>query len=79
MTGLQKPIALLFDWDGTLADSASVIKHCYDAATNAIGAPEISFSDVKYKQTRSGRDTFPELFGDKWQIAREAYYKMCAR
>jgi phosphoglycolate phosphatase len=75
MADLPTPRALLFDWDGTLADSAAVIKHCYDAATTAVGAPPISMEDVRFKQTRSGRDTFPALFGDQWPVAREAYYK----
>jgi phosphoglycolate phosphatase len=75
MVALPTPRALLFDWDGTLADSAAVIKHCYDAATTAVGAPPISMEDVRFKQTRSGRDTFPTLFGEQWPVAREAYYK----
>ena len=47
MADLPTPRALLFDWDGTLADSAAVIKHCYDAATTAVGFPPISMEDVR--------------------------------
>lgn len=75
---LTKPHAILFDWDNTLADTWPIIHKALSATLVAMGREAWSIEDVR--QGREGihqslRDSFPRLFGDKWEDARAIYYK----
>lgn len=70
----QKPSILLFDWDGTLVDSFSVVFGGYQAMSAHFKMPAFSEDDVRKNMRRSSRDLFPLLFGDRAEEAREVFY-----
>lgn len=75
----QKPSILLFDWDGTLVDSFSVVFGAYQATSQHFKIPPFSEDDVRKNMRRSSRDLFPSLFGDRAEEAREVFYAYVGR
>ena len=69
-----KPAAVLFDWDNTLVDAWPCIIDCYNHTFRHFGLPEWTREEGMRNIARSMRDTFPTLFGDRWQEARDVYY-----
>lgn len=72
---LPPPRALIFDWDNTLVDTWGVITACYNSTFAHFGMPEWSDADTRARAHNSLRDTFPLLFGDRWQEARTIFYR----
>ncbi len=70
-----RPRAILFDWDNTLIDSWPSIHSATNAVMAAMGHPLWTFEETKQRVRKSLRDTFPAMFGDRWEEAREAYYR----
>ncbi len=74
---MQKPKAVLFDWDNTIADTWPVIYESLHKTFIAMGHEPWSFEDVKGGRQNihhSVRDSFPKIFGDRWEEARQHYY-----
>jgi phosphoglycolate phosphatase len=71
---LPKPRALLFDWDGTLVDNWDAIVSGINEALAAFGKPTWGRDEAMERISASQRDSFPVLFGDDWQTAREIFY-----
>lgn len=69
-----KPAAILFDWDGTLVDSFSVVFGGYQTLSQHFGRAPFSEDDVRKNMRCSSRDLFPALFGDSSEEAREVFY-----
>lgn len=69
-----KPKAILFDWDNTLVDSWSVIRDSFNPTLVEFGLEPWTMQEVQDRVARSLRDSFPELFGDRWEEAKEFYY-----
>ena len=74
MTGLRRPRAILFDWDDTLVDNWESIHAAMNATLAAMGKPLWTIEQTKFEARRSLRNSFPELFGDRWQEARGIFY-----
>lgn len=70
---LPRPDALVFDWDGTLVDTLPLIRHCLNETFAALGHAPWTVEEVRRRIHRSARDFFPELFGDRWQVAFDLY------
>lgn len=75
MTDIRYPFpkAVVFDWDNTLIDSFPVV---YDAAVAAYKAFDVTpptYEELLSWQGFSLRDSFPQVFGDKWEDARKVY------
>lgn len=70
-----RPGAILFDWDNTLIDSWPAIHSATNAVMAAMGHQLWSFEETKTRVRKSLRDTFPVMFGDRWEEAREVYYR----
>jgi len=70
---LTKPRAILFDWDNTLVNTWPVIHYALNETMRAMGAEEWSMEKVRANVKRSMRDSFPELFGDRWEDAAHVY------
>lgn len=70
-----KPEAVLFDWDNTLADTWPIIHQAMLDTLTAMGHPHWTFEETKTNVHRSLRDAFPPMFGDRWEEARNIYYK----
>ena len=75
MTGSTvRPRAVLFDWDNTLVDSWPVIEDALNATLVAFGHAPWSRDEVKRRVRKSMRDSFPELFGERWEEAGRVFY-----
>ncbi len=70
----SRPRAVLFDWDNTLIDSWPVIEDAMNATLTAFGHAPWSRAEVKTRVRKSMRDSFPKLFGDKWEEAGKVFY-----
>ena len=79
MKPLQKPDAILFDWDGTLIDSLPALHSYYNHVLGAFSMPFISREEARARIRLSARDVFPKLFGDQWQNAFDLYYDCVAK
>jgi phosphoglycolate phosphatase len=66
---------VLFDWDNTLIDSWDCIHAALNVTFEAMGLPAWSLEDTLAKVRRSLRESFPLLFGERWEEARAVYYQ----
>jgi phosphoglycolate phosphatase len=70
---MQRPRAILFDWDNTLVDSWSVIHEALVVTFRAMGHEPWTLEETKQRVRHSLRDAFPRLFGARWEDARKLY------
>jgi phosphoglycolate phosphatase len=71
---LPAPRFLVFDWDNTLIDSWECLRAAINATFRQFGLPEWSLDQTKASVALSLRDSFPKLFGDRWEEAKGVYY-----
>jgi phosphoglycolate phosphatase len=71
---LPRPRAVAFDWDNTLVDTWPVIHASFKTTLLAMGQEPWTLEQTKDRVSKSLRDAFPELFGDRWEEARDIYY-----
>ncbi len=74
MSEAVAPRALVFDWDNTLVDSWEVIHVANVRTFEAMGLKPWTFEETRQNVAKSLRDAFPELFGDRWEEARDFFY-----
>jgi phosphoglycolate phosphatase len=74
VSALQKPEAILFDWDNTLVDSWAIIFDALNFTLNAFDKEPWTMSQVRERVRKSLRDSFPTLFGDDWEKAADVFY-----
>ncbi len=70
------PRAVLFDWDNTLVDTWPVIVEALNMTFEAMGRERWSLDDIKSGRDgihQSLRNSFPRLFGERWEEARDLY------
>ncbi len=72
---VQRPRAILFDWDNTLIDSWAIIHEAQNAVLEAFGHARWSLAETRSRVRKSMRDAYPDLFGERWQEAGELFYK----
>jgi phosphoglycolate phosphatase len=77
LTG-QRPSVLLYDWDNTLIDGWAGITAALNAAFAAFGHPLWSVEDTRNRVRVSLRESFPVMFGDRWEHARDLFYETLA-
>ncbi len=68
------PRAVLFDWDNTLVDTWPVIIDAINTTLVAMGHAPWTTAEAQARVARSLRESFPPLFGDRWEEAREVFY-----
>lgn len=68
------PRAVIFDWDNTLVDSWGCILAAMNGTLRRMGHAEWSMQEAKARVALSLRDSFPKLFGDRWEEARDVFY-----
>jgi phosphoglycolate phosphatase len=73
MTTMERPRAIIFDWDNTLVDSWPTIHDALCTMFAAMGMPAWTLEDTKARVRNSLRDTFPAMFGARWEEARRLY------
>jgi phosphoglycolate phosphatase len=74
-----RPAAILFDWDNTLVDSWAVIHAALNECFTAMGHPLWTRGETEARVRGSLRDTFPEMFGARWQDAERVFYDAFGR
>ncbi len=73
--GGERPQAILFDWDNTLVDSWPVIHEALEATLVAFGLKPWTLEETRKRVGESMRDSFPALFGDRWEEAGKVFYE----
>lgn len=73
MTPRGRPRAVLFDWDNTLVDSWASIHHALQQTLAEMGHAPWTLEESKARVRLSLRDSFPVLFGARWEEARQIY------
>jgi len=71
----KMPRAILFDWDNTLVESWGTIGEAMNRTLVAMGQRPWSQSEVETRVRASLRDSFPELFGQRWKDAEQIFYR----
>jgi phosphoglycolate phosphatase len=71
---IQKPGVLLFDWDNTLVDGWIGITAALNATFVAFGKPLWTVEDTRNRVRASLKESFPVMFGDDWERARDIFY-----
>lgn len=69
----RAPKALLFDWDNTLVDSWGTIHDAWAHTLAAMGHRPWTLEETRANVRKSLRDSFPALFGGRWEEARRLY------
>lgn len=75
---LPRPRAVVFDWDNTLVDSWLCIQECYNRTFLHFGMRQWDMDETRANVARSLRDSFPSMFGNRWEEAREVFYRSFA-
>jgi len=71
---LARPRAILFDWDNTLVDNWAVIHAALNVALVAMGQTPWTLAETRARVRASARDSFPLLFGARWEEAQKIFY-----
>lgn len=71
----QRPAVLLFDWDNTLVDGWIGIAAALNAAFDAFDKPRWTVEETKQRVRVALRESFPVMFGDAWEHARDIFYE----
>lgn len=68
------PRAVIYDWDNTLVDNWGTILASLNHALTSFGKAPWTEEESRERIKKSLRDSFPELFGDRWTEARDLFY-----
>jgi phosphoglycolate phosphatase len=71
-----RPSVLLYDWDNTLVDGWAGIAAALNAVFAEFGHPLWSVEDTRSRVRVSLRESFPVMFGNRWEYAREIFYRV---
>lgn len=71
---LTKPKAVIFDWDNTLLDTLPILEKALNTTLLAFGMEPWSRERVVKSTHHSLRDSFPVLFGGRWEEACDIFY-----
>jgi phosphoglycolate phosphatase len=72
---LERPRAILFDWDNTLVDTWPTIVECYRDTFSALGRTPWTDEEVRTRAHGSLREVFPTLFGEHAGRAETVFYE----
>lgn len=70
-----RPSVLLYDWDNTLVDGWTGITAALNATFTAFDRPLWTVDDTRNRVRVSLRESFPVMFGDRWEHARDIFYE----
>ena len=73
--GLDRPRAIIFDWDNTLIDSWYAISDAQNHTLTAFGLEPWTLEETTARVRGSMRESFPALFGARWREAGEVFYR----
>lgn len=72
---MDRPRAIIFDWDNTLVDTFPTIHAALNVVQDAMGVEKWTLEEAHIKVRQSVRDVFPVMFGDRWEEARAIFYR----
>lgn len=72
--GVARPRAVIFDWDNTLVDNWAAISDALNAVFGAFDKEAWTVEETKARVRQSLRDSFPAMFGTRWEGARDMFY-----
>lgn len=75
---ISRPKAILLDWDNTLVDNSESIHEAMIATLLGMGHAPWPLAETQRRARRSLRESFPEIFGDQWERAREIFHQRFA-
>ncbi len=70
----MRPAVLLYDWDNTLVDGWDGITAALNAVFDAFAMPRWTVTDTRERVRVSLRESFPVMFGNDWERARDIFY-----
>lgn len=73
LKNLKKPQAIIFDWDNTLVNTWPLIQQAINITMTKMQMELWSLEKVRNTVHKSMRDSFPDIFGERWQEAGEIY------
>jgi phosphoglycolate phosphatase len=71
----RRPSVLLYDWDNTLVDGWAGITAALNAVFTVFDRPLWTAEDTRNRVRVSLRESFPVMFGDHWERARDIFYE----
>lgn len=71
----KRPSAVIFDWDNTLVDTWPAIHRVNNETLVEYGHEPWTWEETKTRVRKSMRESFPALFGDKWEEAGAFFYE----
>ena len=71
MINLPQPQAILLDWDNTLVDTWPCIGKAANITLEAMGHDPWTEAEIRERIAGSLRDTFPRIYGERWEEARD--------
>ena len=71
---IRRPKAILFDWDNTLVNNWLAINDALNTTLIAMGQAPWTMEETLGRVRKSLRDSFPEMFGDRWEDAAKIFY-----
>ena len=74
-----RPAVLLYDWDNTLVDGWDAITAALNAVFSEFSHPLWSVADTRNRVRVALRESFPVMFGDRWELARDLFYDTLER
>lgn len=69
----RAPAIVLFDWDNTLSDTFPALFKSYNWILAQYGKDPWDEAMAKARIRKVGHETFPGIFGDKWEEALDLY------
>jgi phosphoglycolate phosphatase len=69
----SRPSVLLYDWDNTLVDGWAGIAAALNTTFVGFGRPLWTIKDTRERVRLSLRESFPILFGERWEQARDVF------
>lgn len=75
---LSRPRAVLFDWDNTLIDSWAAIQDAQNHTLVKFGMEPWTADEIRVRVRGSMRDTYPRLFGNRWEEAGREFHRRFA-
>ncbi len=69
----------MYDWDNTLVDGWAAITAALNAAFSAFHCPLWTVEDTRSRVRVALRESFPVMFGDRWEFARDLFYDTLGR
>ena len=72
------PTVLLYDWDNTLVDGWAGIAAALNAVFTVFAMPHWTAEETRARVRVALRDSFPVMFGARWEEARDIFYTALA-